>query len=157
MTLEDKIFEIVTNEYPATSEEASVLIRIPARDLLTPVDIYSVNVMGTVNLLEAVRHVPEIQTVVNAATDKCYERNHKEYWAYNENDHIGGIDLYSSSQACSELVTEVFRKTFFNPAYYKAKHNVALASVRFADVIGGGDFSNNPVASGLRAILFTHS
>ena len=69
-----------------------------------PVETYAVNVMGTVNLLEAVRQTPGVKAVVNVTTDKCYE-NREWVWPYRENEAMGGFDPYSSSKACSELVT----------------------------------------------------
>ena len=76
-----------------------------------PVDTYAVNVMGTVNLMEAVRHTPSVQAVVNVTTDKCYE-NREWVWPYRENEAMGGYDPYSSSKGCSELVTAAYRRSF---------------------------------------------
>jgi CDP-glucose 4,6-dehydratase len=73
-----------------------------------PVETYSVNVMGTVNLLEAVRQTPGVKAVVNVTTDKCYE-NREWVRPYRENEAMGGVDPYSSSKACSELVTAAYR------------------------------------------------
>jgi CDP-glucose 4,6-dehydratase len=105
-----------------------------------PVETYAINVMGTVNLLEAVRHTPSVRAVVNITTDKCYE-NKEWLWGYRENEPMGGYDPYSNSKGCSELVTASFRNSFFNPADYGKTHNVALASARAGNVIGGGDWA----------------
>ena len=78
-----------------------------------PVETYAVNVMGTVNLLEAVRGCGTVRAVVNVTTDKCYE-NREWVWGYRENEPLGGHDPYSSSKACSELVTAAYRSSFFN-------------------------------------------
>ncbi|HOY32847.1 MAG TPA: CDP-glucose 4,6-dehydratase [Bacteroidales bacterium] len=106
-----------------------------------PVQTYSTNVMGTVNVLEAVRHVPGIKAVINVTTDKCYE-NHEWLWGYREYEPMGGYDPYSNSKACSELVTSAFRSSFFNAEEY-SKHGVAVASARAGNVIGGGDWAED--------------
>ena len=106
-----------------------------------PAETYSVNVMGTVNLLEAVRHTPGIKAVVNVTTDKCYE-NREWHWGYRENEPMGGYDPYSNSKGCSELVTAAFRNSFFNAKDYP-DHGVALASARAGNVIGGGDWADD--------------
>lgn len=99
-----------------------------------PVETYAVNVMGTVNLLEAVRATPGVRAVVNVTTDKCYE-NREWLWGYREDESLGGHDPYSSSKACSELVTAAYRRSFLDAA------GVALASARAGNVIGGGDWA----------------
>ncbi len=99
-----------------------------------PVETYAVNVMGTVNLLEAVRQTPGISAVVNVTTDKCYE-NREWVWPYRENEAMGGFDPYSSSKACSELVTAAYRRSFLEPA------GIPVASARAGNVIGGGDWA----------------
>ena len=104
-----------------------------------PVDTYSTNVMGTVNLLEAVRSCNSIRAVVNVTTDKCYE-NREWLRGYVENDTLGGYDPYSNSKACSELVTAAYRNSYFNSINYGV-HGVAIASARAGNVIGGGDWS----------------
>lgn len=104
-----------------------------------PAETYAINVMGTVNLLEAVRNTPGIKAVVNITTDKCYE-NKEWLWGYRENEPMGGYDPYSNSKACSELVTQAYRSSFFNLKTYE-QHGVALASARAGNVIGGGDWA----------------
>lgn len=99
-----------------------------------PVETYSVNVMGTINLLEAVRQTPGIKAVVNITTDKCYE-NREWIWPYRENEAMGGFDPYSSSKACSELAAAAWRRSFLEPA------GVHLATARAGNVIGGGDWA----------------
>jgi len=101
---------------------------------VAPVETYAVNVMGTVNLLEAVRQTPSVKAVVNVTTDKCYE-NREWVWPYRENEAMGGFDPYSSSKACSELVTAAYRRSYLEPA------DVHLASGRAGNVIGGGDWA----------------
>jgi CDP-glucose 4,6-dehydratase len=106
-----------------------------------PVETYAINVMGTVNLLEACRLTPGIKAIVNVTTDKCYE-NREWHWGYRENEPMGGYDPYSNSKGCSELVTAAYRNSYFNPFNY-AKHGVALASARAGNVIGGGDWATD--------------
>lgn len=101
-----------------------------------PVETYAVNVMGTVNLLEAVRKTPSVRAVVNITTDKCYE-NREWVWPYREDEALGGYDPYSSSKACSELVTAAYRRSFLDAA------GVRLASARAGNVIGGGDWADD--------------
>jgi len=117
-----------------------------------PVETFSTNVMGTVNLLEAVRACPCVRAVVNVTTDKCYE-NREWPWGYRENDPFGGFDPYSSSKACSELVTTAFRSSFFNSREYE-QHGVAVATARAGNVIGGGDWAaDRLVPDIIRSIL----
>ena len=104
-----------------------------------PLETYSINVMGTIHLLEAVRRCPSVKAVVNVTTDKCYENNEWD-WGYRENDRLGGFDPYSNSKACAELVTAAYRSSFFNPSEYSI-HGVAIATVRAGNVIGGGDWA----------------
>ena len=104
-----------------------------------PAETYETNVMGVVNVLEAVRACPSVKAAVNVTTDKCYE-NKEHARAFREEEPMGGYDPYSSSKACSELVTATYRNSFFNPQDFK-KHGVALASARAGNVIGGGDWA----------------
>ncbi len=114
---------------------AQPLVRHSYQD---PVTTYATNVMGTVHVLEAIRHAPGVKTVVNITTDKCYE-NREWIWDYRENDPMGGHDPYSNSKACAELVSAAYRSSFFNVD----KHQIALATVRAGNVIGGGDWAQD--------------
>ncbi len=121
-----------------------IVIHMAAQPLVresyrNPADTYATNVMGVVNLLEAVRACPSVKAVVNVTTDKCYE-NKEHARAFREDEPMGGYDPYSSSKGCSELVTSAYRNSFFNPADYK-KHGVALATARAGNVVGGGDWA----------------
>lgn len=125
-----------------------IIIHMAAQSLVRhsytqPVDTYAVNVMGTVNLLEATRRVggKNVRAVVNVTSDKCYE-NREWAWGYRESEPMGGYDPYSSSKGCSELVTCAYRNSFFNPSDY-ARHGLGLASARAGNVIGGGDWSQD--------------
>lgn len=107
-----------------------------------PIETYSTNVMGVVNLFESVRTFGKnVKVVINVTTDKCYE-NKEWVWSYRENEPMGGYDPYSSSKGCSELVTSAFRNSFFNPANFGI-HGVAVSSARAGNVIGGGDWAAN--------------
>lgn len=99
-----------------------------------PVETYTVNVLGTVHLFEAVRQCASVRGVLNVTTDKCYD-NREWAWGYRENEPMGGRDPYSSSKGCAELVTASYRHSFFEPV------GVALASARAGNVIGGGDWA----------------
>lgn len=109
------------------------------RSYFNPVETYSTNVMGTVHLLEAVRQTASVSAVINVTSDKCYE-NKEWVWAYRENEPMGGYDPYSSSKGCAELVTSAYRNSFFNPEK-STRGEVALASARAGNVIGGGDWA----------------
>lgn len=106
-----------------------------------PVDTYATNVMGTVNLLDAVRQRQGVRAVVVVTSDKCYENAAAQH-ACREGDPLGGADPYSSSKGCAELVTAAYRHSFFNPAEY-ARHGTAVATARAGNAIGGGDWSEN--------------
>ncbi|MBI5191907.1 MAG: CDP-glucose 4,6-dehydratase [Nitrospirae bacterium] len=123
-----------------------IVIHLAAQSLVLhsyehPVETFSTNVMGTVNLLEAVRNTKNIRAVLNVTTDKCYE-NKEWTWGYRENDTLGGHDPYSGSKVCSEMVTASYRHSFFNLSDYK-KHRVLIATARAGNVIGGGDWAEN--------------
>ncbi len=121
-----------------------IVIHLAAQPLVRrsyddPTGTYATNVLGTANVLEAVRFAKSVRSVVVITTDKCYE-NKEWIWAYRENDALGGHDPYSSSKACAELVVSSFRDSFFHPRKY-SDHRVAVASARAGNVIGGGDWS----------------
>lgn len=126
--------------------QAEIVIHLAAQPLVipsyeNPVETYEINVMGTVNVLEAVRCCPTVKAVINVTTDKCYD-NKEWLWGYRENEPLGGYDPYSSSKACSELVTASYRSAFFNPLDYLT-HGVGIASARAGNVIGGGDWGDH--------------
>lgn len=104
-----------------------------------PVETYATNVMGTVHLLEAVRHSPGVKAMVIVTSDKCYE-NREWIWGYRENEPMGGYDPYSNSKGCAELVIAAYRNSYFNPAKH-GEHGLAIASGRAGNVIGGGDWA----------------
>ena len=103
-----------------------------------PVYTYETNVMGTVNICEAVRLCDSVKSFVNVTTDKVYKNNEWE-WGYRENDALDGYDPYSNSKSCSELVTHSYKNSFFNET------GVAVSTARAGNVIGGGDFANDRI------------
>ncbi|WP_322041108.1 CDP-glucose 4,6-dehydratase [Burkholderia diffusa] len=126
--------------------EPEVVIHMAAQSLVrasysSPVETYETNVMGTVHVLDAIRQVHSVRSVVVVTTDKCYENREWE-WGYRENEAMGGYDPYSSSKGCAELVTAAYRNSFFNEVAYDT-HRVAIASARAGNVIGGGDWASD--------------
>jgi CDP-glucose 4,6-dehydratase len=125
---------------------AEIVMHMAAQPLVResyadPLTTYATNVMGTANLFEAVRAVHFVRAVVVVTTDKVYE-NQDWIWGYRETDRLGGVDPYSSSKACTEIVTSAYRQSFFNPKDY-ARHGVAIATARAGNVIGGGDYASD--------------
>lgn len=104
-----------------------------------PVETYQTNVMGTINILEAMRATDSVKVGVMITTDKCYE-NKEQIWGYRENEPMGGYDPYSSSKGAAEIAISSWRRSFFNPEQYE-KHGKSIASVRAGNVIGGGDWA----------------
>lgn len=126
--------------------QPEIIIHMAAQSLVrysycNPAETYATNVMGTVNILEAVRQIKCAKVVIVVTSDKCYE-NKEWVWGYRENDPMGGHDPYSSSKGCAELVTSAYRSSFFPAKDYKS-HGVAVSSVRAGNVIGGGDWSED--------------
>ena len=116
-----------------------IIIHMAAQSLvrksyIVPVDTFSTNVMGTINILEAARQVGSAKAIVNITTDKCYE-NKEWLWPYREDDRLGGHDPYSASKACAEIAAAAYRSSFLTDA------NIHLSSVRAGNVIGGGDWA----------------
>ncbi len=123
-----------------TAVAPEIVVHMAAQPLVRaayddPVNTYATNVMGTVNVLEAVRAAPSIRAVLIVTTDKCYE-NKDWVWGYRETDALGGHDPYSNSKACAELVASAFRDSYFSKA-----GSVKVISARAGNVIGGGDFA----------------
>lgn len=108
---------------------------------LDPQYTYTTNIMGTVNLFEAVRGCENVRVVVNVTTDKCY-MNDSLRKPFKEDDALGGYDPYSNSKACSELITNSYRDSFFNSGRCRNKR-VAVATARAGNVIGGGDWAHD--------------
>lgn len=111
---------------------AQALVRRSYQD---PKSTFDVNVGGGVNLLEAVRTSGDVRALVFITSDKCY-RNKEWLWGYRENDELGGADPYSASKAAAELAFTAYQESFL-----AARPDLAAATTRAGNVIGGGDFS----------------
>src|ERR1041385_9117373 len=112
-----------------------------------PIETFDTNVMGTANVLNALRDVKKKCTVVVVTTDKVYE-NLETGRHYTESDPLGGYDPYSASKAACEIVVSSWRNSFFNPATFH-QHNKAIASARAGNVIGGGDWAHDRIVPDL--------
>ncbi len=128
---------------------AQALVR-PSYD--DPVATYATNVMGTVNVLDAVRRQPGVKALVVVTSDKCYE-NREWCWPYRENDPLGGRDPYSSSKACCELVTAAYRQSYFAADRAGTAGPVGVASARAGNVVGGGDWARDRLVPDVLAAL----
>lgn len=104
-----------------------------------PVETYETNVMGTINILEAIRATDSVKVGVMITTDKCYD-NKEQLRGYKEDDPFGGYDPYSSSKGACEIAIQSWRRSYFNPDQFE-KHGKSISSVRAGNVIGGGDWS----------------
>ncbi len=113
---------------------AQALVR---RSFVEPRETYETNVMGTVNVLDAVRLNGDVRVLVNVTSDKCYE-NREWVWGYREDEPMGGHDPYSNSKGCAELVTDAFRRSFFFDS-----DSTRVGSARAGNVIGGGDWGED--------------
>jgi CDP-glucose 4,6-dehydratase len=127
-----------------TQHQPEIVIHMAAQPLVRyayehPVETYTTNIMGTVNVLEAVRRSESVRVVVNVTSDKCYE-NREWVWGYRENEPMGGHDPYSSSKGCAELVTAAYREAYFRVGVDR-HDGVAVASARAGNVLGGGDWA----------------
>lgn len=128
------------------ASKAEIVFHLAAQSLVRysygdPIGTYSTNVMGTVHVLEAIRHSSSVRSCIVVTSDKCYE-NREWIWGYRENEAMGGYDPYSNSKGCAELVVSAFRSSFFG-FDTEADKRVALASVRAGNVIGGGDWASD--------------
>jgi CDP-glucose 4,6-dehydratase len=157
LSLEDEMKSIMADIRDANKirealcrETPDVIFHMAAQPLVRysyaePAETYMTNVIGTVNLLEAVRAyasqgLEHPLAVIVVTSDKCYE-NKENLEGYTEDDQLGGRDPYSNSKACAELVVSAYRNSYFSPDKY-ASHGVGLATVRAGNVIGGGDWAN---------------
>lgn len=118
---------------------AQPIVRRSYRD---PVETFETNVMGTVNVLECCRKVGTVKAVVNITSDKCYQNTNLPR-GYREDDPLGGDDPYSASKGAAEVVSNAYRKAFFNPESFGKQHSTLLANVRAGNVIGGGDWAED--------------
>ena len=126
-----------------TKYQPEIVIHMAAQPIVRdsykdPVGTYSTNVMGTVNVCEAIRQTESVRSFLNVTTDKVYENKEWE-WGYRENEPLDGYDPYSNSKSCSELVTHSYKASFC------ADGRVAISTARAGNVIGGGDFANDRI------------
>ena len=118
------------------------------RSYRQPVETYTTNVIGTINILEAARKANSVKSIVIVTTDKVYE-NKEWRWAYRENERLGGFDPYSNSKACAELAVSAYRNSFFSES------ETLIATVRAGNVIGGGDWSEDRLLPDIfRSLIF---
>lgn len=108
-----------------------------------PVETFRTNIQGTAHVMEALRFAKTPLVAINVTTDKVYE-NRESLKPYREDEPLGGYDPYSASKAGSEIITQSYRRSFFNPLVYD-QHQISLATARSGNVIGGGDYSNNRI------------
>jgi CDP-glucose 4,6-dehydratase len=150
--VEGDVRELADMRAALVASGAEVVLHLAAQSLVgrgyrEPVETYSSNVLGTVNLLEAVRHSPSVRAAVVVTSDKCYE-DREGHRGYREDDRLGGRDPYASSKACAELVTQAFRDSYFMTG------GPRVATARAGNVVGGGDWSEDRLVPDVyRALL----
>lgn len=125
-----------------------VIFHLAAQSLVresykNPIDTINTNIIGTANVLEAVRQLKLQTNIIVITSDKCYE-NKEWIYGYRENDALGGYDPYSASKGAAEIIISSWRNSFFNPIHF-SNHKVKLASARAGNVIGGGDWSQDRI------------
>ena len=113
---------------------------IVRRSYQFPVETFTTNVTGTINVLEAARAANSIRAFIAVTSDKVYENN-EVMWGYRETDRFGGFDPYSASKGCAEIAIASYRRSFYNPDLYGQSHSTLIGSVRAGNVIGGGDWA----------------
>ncbi len=137
------------NQYPLVLEafqkfQPEIVFHLAAQPIVSlsisdPINNFATNVMGTVHVLEAMRHTSSIKSAVIVTSDKCYENVEWEF-GYRETDHLGGKDPYSASKACSELVFRSYFRT-----YFRDNPQIQMATSRAGNVIGGGDWAKDRI------------
>ena len=133
----EHLFQVVKERKP------EIVIHMAAQPIVresyqNPRYTYETNVMGTVNVLEAVRNTDSVSSLVNVTTDKVY-LNREWQWGYRENEELNGYDPYSNSKSCSELATNSYRQSFFQ------ERKIAISTMRAGNVVGGGDFAKDRI------------
>ena len=128
-----------------TKSEPEIIFHLAAQPLVIesykePLETFTTNVIGTANILEAARYIDTVKAVIIITTDKCY-KNKECIYGYRETDELGGYDPYSASKACTELVTESYKNSFFK----KDNTGLLIASARAGNVLGGGDWTSNRI------------
>lgn len=141
-SLTGDIREYAAVKHAIHMEQPEIIFHMAAQSLVqtsyqNPIETYATNVMGTVHVLEAAKQTKSVKVIINVTSDKCYD-NKDWLWAYREDEPMGGVDPYSNSKGCAELVTSAYRHSYLN-----GTNTAALASVRAGNVIGGGDWAAN--------------
>jgi len=147
-----KISEIVKKEKP------EIVFHLAAQPLVrdsynTPLYTFETNTIGTANLLQAVKEIGRVKSVVIITTDKVY-KNEKFHRPFQETDKLGGHDPYSSSKAAAEIIIDSYIKSFFSPEDYSKKHHTLIASARSGNVIGGGDWAKDRIIPDIIKAVF---
>jgi CDP-glucose 4,6-dehydratase len=141
-----------------SAEKPDVVFHLAAQPLVRqsyqePLETFTTNVIGTANVLEALRLTRTVKAAVIITTDKVYE-NREQIYGYREMDPLGGHDPYSGSKAAADIVTDSYRKSFFSPEKYSDTHNTLIATARAGNVIGGGDWSQNRLVPDIMRAVF---
>jgi len=138
-------------------EKPEIVFHLAAQPLVgdsydDPLYTFETNIIGTTNILEAIKEVGGVKSAVIITTDKVYKERGKDY-SYQEDDELGGYDPYSSSKAGAEIVIDSYIKSFFNPKDYNKKHTL-IASARSGNVIGGGDWLKDRIFPDIIRAIF---
>jgi len=146
-----KIKEIISKEKP------EIVFHLAAQPLVRdsyddPLYTFETNIIGTANLLQAIKEVGGVKSAAIITTDKVYEN--KKDIVYKEDDKLMGYDPYSSSKVGAEIVTDSYIKSFFNPKDYNKKHKTLIASARSGNVVGGGDWQKDRIVSDIVRAVF---
>lgn len=139
-------------------EKPEIVFHLAAQPLVResygdPLYTFQTNVIGTANVLQAIKEVEAVKSAVLITTDKVYEEKGKNYY-YKESDKLGGYDPYSASKASAEMVIDSYLKSFFNPRDYGKKHKTLIASARSGNVIGGGDWKKDRIICDIVRAIF---
>lgn len=139
-------------------EKPEIVFHLAAQPLVrdsydNPLYTFETNIIGTANILEAIKEVGSVKSTVVITTDKVYEYKGKNY-LYKENDKLGGYDPYSSSKAGAEIVIDSYIKSFFNPKDYGRRYKTLIASARSGNVIGGGDWQKDRIFPDIIRAIF---
>ena len=139
------------NDQPALeralrASEPEIVFHLAAQALVRksyeePVQTFLVNAGGVVTLLDSIRRIPSVRSVVVVTSDKCYD-NQEWIWGYRENDRLGGRDPYSASKGCAEIAARSMQMSFYAP-FVSGGHPARIATARAGNVIGGGDWSED--------------
>lgn len=148
----DKVRGVMATEKPAIVFHlaAQAIVRDSYDD---PFNTHSTNILGTLNVLQAVKESDSVKSAVVITTDKVYE-NKEWLYPYREVDALGGHDPYSASKAAADIVTNSYIRSFFNPEHFGQKHNTLVAIARAGNVIGGGDWGKDRLIPDMVKAIF---